>query len=105
MLKRQVSPYFTTTIQILEIIHKQLDDTPPQASIDSQLDELSQQGRFSLNAQDRKPSLTRSQTDSNITYACEDLPEAPGAACYITQEGDIDIQVVLKVSFKVFQEN
>lgn len=99
LLKRQVSSYLNSTIQILEHIHKQLDDTPPQASIDSQLDDLSQQGRFSLNAQDRKPSLTRSQTDSNITYACEDLPEAPGAACYITKEGDIDIQVVLKVSF------
>lgn len=47
---------------------------------------------------ERKASLTRSQTDSNITYAVEDIPEAPGSFCYITREGDIDIQVVLKVN-------
>lgn len=47
---------------------------------------------------DRKPSLTRSQTDSNITYASDEIPEAPGSSCYITKEGDIDLQVVLKVS-------
>lgn len=49
------------------------------------------------NSKERKSSLTRSQTDSNITYAIEDIPEAPGSFCYITKEGDIDIQVVLKV--------
>lgn len=47
---------------------------------------------------DRKPSLTRSQTDSNITYASDETPEAAGSSCYITKEGDIDLQVVLKVS-------
>lgn len=46
---------------------------------------------------ERKPSLTRSQTDSNITYASDEIPEAPGSCCYITKEGDIDLQVVLKV--------
>lgn len=46
---------------------------------------------------ERKPSLTRSQTDSNITYMSDEMPEAPGSACYITKEGDLDIQVVLKV--------
>lgn len=25
------------------------------------------------------------------------MPEAPGSACYITKEGDVDIQVTLKV--------
>jgi hypothetical protein len=66
-----------------------------QGSIDSQLDAISLQGA-SLN-QERKPSLTRSQTDSNITYAGEEIPEAQGSVCYITKEGDIDYQVVLKV--------
>jgi hypothetical protein len=47
--------------------------------------------------QERKPSLTRSQTDSNITYAGEEIPEAQGSVCYITKDGDIDYQVVLKV--------
>lgn len=65
-------------------------------SIDSQLDEISLQGK-QLFSQERKPSLTRSQTDSNITYACEELPEAPGSSSYVTKDGDIDIQVVLKV--------
>lgn len=46
---------------------------------------------------ERKPSLTRSQTDSNITYMSDEVPEAPGSACYITKEGDLDIQVALKV--------
>lgn len=46
---------------------------------------------------ERKPSLTRSQTDSNITYKSDEVPEAPGSGCYITKEGDIDYQVVLKV--------
>lgn len=48
---------------------------------------------------ERKASLTRSQTDSNITYSGEDIPEAPGSFCYITKDGDIDIQVVLKVCY------
>ncbi|KAL0270475.1 UNVERIFIED_CONTAM: hypothetical protein PYX00_007876 [Menopon gallinae] len=66
-----------------------------QVSVDSQLDEISLQGK-QIFFQERKPSLTRSQTDSNITYTCEEVPEAPGAACYITKDGDINIQVVLK---------
>ncbi|XP_069694360.1 protein unc-80 homolog isoform X2 [Periplaneta americana] len=65
-----------------------------QGSIDSQLDAISLQGK-KLN-QERKPSLTRSQTDSNITYAGEEIPEAQGSMCYITKDGDIDYQVVLK---------
>ncbi|XP_046742007.1 protein unc-80 homolog isoform X8 [Diprion similis] len=65
-----------------------------QGSIDSQLDATSLHG--SRLGFERKPSLTRSQTDSNITYTGEEIPEAPGSACYITKEGDIDYQVVLK---------
>lgn len=50
---------------------------------------------------ERKPSLTRSQTDSNITYASDEIPEAPGSCCYITKEGDIDLQVVLRVGITI----
>ncbi|XP_046830154.1 protein unc-80 homolog isoform X11 [Vespa crabro] len=65
-----------------------------QGSIDSQLDAIGMQGgRLDF---ERKPSLTRSQTDSNITYMSDEVPEAPGSGCYITKEGDIDYQVVLK---------
>ena len=62
--------------------------------MDSQLDLLSLQG---LQGQERKPSLSRSLTDSNITYQGDDMQEAQGATCYITKDGDIDFQVVLKV--------
>ncbi|XP_034937651.1 protein unc-80 homolog isoform X5 [Chelonus insularis] len=65
-----------------------------QGSIDSQLDSISIHG--SRLSSERKPSLTRSQTDSNITYLGDEIPEAPGSAYYITKEGDIDYQVVLK---------
>jgi hypothetical protein len=71
-----------------------------QGSVDSQLDAISLQG-MKLN-QERKPSLTRSQTDSNITYAGEEIPEAQGSVCYITKDGDIDYQVVLKVCLQNF---
>ncbi|XP_061939233.1 protein unc-80 homolog isoform X9 [Apis cerana] len=70
-----------------------------QGSIDSQLDVISMHG--SRLDSERKPSLTRSQTDSNITYASDEIPEAPGSCCYITKEGDIDLQVVLKAVHSV----
>ncbi|CAL7937444.1 unnamed protein product [Xylocopa violacea] len=70
-----------------------------QGSIDSQLDVISMHG--SRLDSERKPSLTRSQTDSNITYGSDEIPEAPGSACYITKEGDIDLQVVLKAVHSV----
>ncbi|XP_076183174.1 unc80, NALCN channel complex subunit isoform X2 [Ptiloglossa arizonensis] len=70
-----------------------------QASIDSQLDVISMRGNR-LDSE-RKPSLTRSQTDSNITYASDEVPEASGSSCYITKEGDIDLQVVLKAVHSV----
>jgi hypothetical protein len=72
--------------------------------MDSQLDAASLSGSKLGNWNERKASLTRSQTDSNITYAGEDIPEAPGSACYITKEGDIDFQVVLKVSIRIREE-
>lgn len=66
--------------------------------MDSQLDVASLSGSKLVNWQERKSSLTRSQTDTNITYGGEETPEAPGAACYITKDGDIDFQVVLQVN-------
>ncbi|XP_025991095.1 protein unc-80 homolog isoform X7 [Solenopsis invicta] len=75
-----------------------------QGSIDSQLDVISVQGPRLCS--ERKPSLTRSQTDSNITYMSDEMPEAPGSACYITKEGDIDLQVVLKaIHFVALRDN
>lgn len=71
-----------------------------QGSIDSQLDAISLSGSKQGQFKERKTSLTRSQTDSNIMYTIEDVPEAPGSFCYITRDGDIDMQVVLKVKFK-----
>lgn len=65
--------------------------------MDSQLDAASLSGSKLGSWYERKSSLTRSQTDSNITYAGEETPEAPGATCYITTDGDIDGQVVLQV--------
>ncbi|XP_063984989.1 protein unc-80 homolog isoform X3 [Diachasmimorpha longicaudata] len=70
-----------------------------QGSIDSQLDAISIHG--SRLSSERKPSLTRSQTDSNITYTGDEIPEAPGSACYITKTGDIDLQVLLKAVHSV----
>lgn len=50
----------------------------------------------------KKRGLTRSFTDSNISYSYDDCPEAPGSSHYITADGDIDLLVVLKVSLKFF---
>ncbi|KAL0104477.1 hypothetical protein PUN28_017301 [Cardiocondyla obscurior] len=75
-----------------------------QGSIDSQLDVISVQG--SRLCSERKPSLTRSQTDSNITYMSDEVPEVPGSACYITKEGDVDLQIVLKaIHFVALRDN
>ncbi|XP_059490383.1 protein unc-80 homolog isoform X4 [Neocloeon triangulifer] len=71
-------------------------------SIDSQLDALSLQGRQGA---ERKSSLTRSQTDSNITYSKEETLEAPGSAKYITKDGDIDYQVVVKAVHAASQKD
>ena len=44
----------------------------------------------------RQLGITRSQTDSNIFYFLEGLDEASGSTHYITPDGRIDLQVVLK---------
>lgn len=69
-----------------------------KGSIDSQLDTISVCGGEKA-TNERKSSLTRSQTDSNITYTAEEMPEAPGSSCYITKDGNIDYQIVLKVNY------
>ncbi|ERL86704.1 hypothetical protein D910_04110 [Dendroctonus ponderosae] len=71
-----------------------------QGSIDSQIDGASLSGQLGRWQQDRKSSLTRSQTDSNITYTSEDIPEAPGSICYITKDGDIDFYAVYRTSMR-----
>nr|CAH7758097.1 unnamed protein product [Callosobruchus chinensis] len=71
-------------------------ETFTQGSMDSQLDAASLTGSKLSGWQERKSSLTRSQTDSNITYAGEEIQEAPGSGRYITKDGDIDLQVVLQ---------
>ncbi|XP_047520925.1 protein unc-80 homolog isoform X3 [Pieris napi] len=72
-----------------------------QGSLESQMDSVSIQGSQHLPTPERKPSLTRSQTDSNITYIVEEILEAPGSMHYITNDGDIDLQVVLKAVYSV----
>ena len=42
--------------------------------------------------------LNRSQTDSNIHYPYEDLPEASGATGFVSKEGGFDFHVLLEVS-------
>ncbi|CAK1579375.1 unnamed protein product [Parnassius mnemosyne] len=72
-----------------------------QGSMESQLDSVSMQGSQHIPTPERKPSLTRSQTDSNITYIVEEIQEAPGSKYYITKDGDIDFQIVLKAVYSV----
>lgn len=72
-----------------------------QGSIESQIDSVSMQGSQHITTPERKPSLTRSQTDSNITYVVEEIQEAAGSIHYITKDGDIDFQVVLKAVYSV----
>ncbi|CAH0723740.1 unnamed protein product, partial [Brenthis ino] len=72
-----------------------------QGSLESQMDSVSMQGSQHIPSPERKPSLTRSQTDSNITYVVEEIQEAPGSIHYITKDGDIDFQVVLKAVYSV----
>ncbi|XP_018896454.1 protein unc-80 homolog isoform X1 [Bemisia tabaci] len=73
-----------------------------KGSMDSQLDEPYNHGKQGeLTHESKHGSLTRSQTDSNITYSPEDMVEAPGSSCYITKDGDIDLQVVLKAIHSV----
>ncbi|XP_023318464.1 protein unc-80 homolog isoform X2 [Trichogramma pretiosum] len=78
-----------------------------QGSMDSQLDAINSHGTGGRRTiWERKPSLTRSQTDSNITYSGDEPLEAPGSSCFITKDGDIDIEVVLKAIHNVtFKDN
>lgn len=73
--------------------------------MESQIDSVSMQGSQHIPTPERKPSLTRSQTDSNITYVVEEIQEAPGSLHYITKDGDIDFQVVLKVNYLFYSVN
>ncbi len=41
--------------------------------------------------------LNRSNTDSNITYPYEDLPEASGASHFVNKDGGFDLHVILEV--------
>lgn len=50
-----------------------------------------------LSKEFRQSNLTRSQTDSNITYISEEVAEVPGSLNYITKDGDVDFEVVLRV--------
>ncbi|KAG6441335.1 hypothetical protein O3G_MSEX001738 [Manduca sexta] len=72
-----------------------------QGSLESQIDSVSMQGSQHIPTPERKPSLTRSQTDSNITYVVEEIQEAPGSIHYITKDGDVNLQVVLKAVYAV----
>ncbi|XP_013174007.1 PREDICTED: protein unc-80 homolog isoform X2 [Papilio xuthus] len=72
-----------------------------QGSMESQLDSISMQGSQHMPTPERKPSLTRSQTDSNITYIVEEIQEAAGSKYYITKDGDIDLQIILKAVYSV----
>lgn len=59
-----------------------------------------------LSKEFRQSNLTRSQTDSNITYISEEIAEVPGSMSYITKDGDIDYEVVLRViklHFQIFE--
>ena len=47
--------------------------------------------------------LNRSQTDSNIHYPYEDLPEASGAAGFVSKEGGFDFHVLLEALHSVLK--
>ncbi|GFU92690.1 protein unc-80 homolog [Trichonephila clavipes] len=48
------------------------------------------------NPNNQQFTITRSQTDSNITYDSESSSEATGSTYYITSDGEICMEVVLK---------
>ncbi|XP_065199931.1 protein unc-80 homolog isoform X3 [Planococcus citri] len=51
----------------------------------------------------KQPSLTRSLTDSNISYSGEEFSEAAGSSGYVNKDGDIDILVVLQAMHSISQ--
>ena len=61
-----------------------------------QFDNVFPQGQ-KLSKEFRQSTLTRSQTDSNITYISEEVAEVSGSLNYITKDGDMDFEVVLRV--------
>lgn len=63
---------------------------------DFQFDNIFQHGQ-KLSKEFHQSNLTRSQTDSNITYIREECTEVPGSLNHITKDGDVDFLVVLKV--------
>uniref|UniRef100_A0A8D8LFR6 Protein unc-80 homolog n=1 Tax=Cacopsylla melanoneura TaxID=428564 RepID=A0A8D8LFR6_9HEMI len=79
----------------------------PKGSIDSQLDTLSQPGGGRCSQNSRHASLTRSHTDSNITYSSSesDVTEAPSSTPYITRDGELDLRVVLMALHDVAHRN
>lgn len=91
-------------------------DYPPQGSIDSQLDALSNGGSVagaagngsagggSTTIRYRGPML-RSHTDSHIDYTGVDESEAPGSSFYITRDGGIDYEIVLLAVSSVFKRD
>uniref|UniRef100_A0A2S2Q2N9 Protein unc-80 n=1 Tax=Sipha flava TaxID=143950 RepID=A0A2S2Q2N9_9HEMI len=72
---------------------------------DFQFDNVFPQGQ-KLSKDFRQSNLTRSQTDSNITYISEEIPEVQGSTNYITKDGDVNFEVVLRaIHFSVYQIN
>ncbi|VVC45096.1 Hypothetical protein CINCED_3A015660 [Cinara cedri] len=72
---------------------------------DYQFDNAFPQGQ-KLSKDYRHSSLTRSQTDSNITYISEEIAEVEGSLNFITRDGDINMEVMLRaIHFSVYQVN
>lgn len=67
---------------------------------DYQFDNVFSQGQ-KLSKDYRHSNLTRSQTDSNITYISEEIAEVEGSLNFITRDGDINMEVVLRVLIKL----
>lgn len=59
--------------------------------------QTSQSGSIEGQVVYQRPPLSRSQTDSNIQYSHEEAIEAPGSTHYITHDGHINLQVLVKV--------
>ncbi|XP_049870612.1 protein unc-80 homolog [Pectinophora gossypiella] len=98
IVQKKKNPIITVTEHTPTPSPDYLSKTGP-GSMESQIDSVSMQGSQHIPTPERKPSLTRSQTDSNITYVVEEIQEAPGSLHYITKEGDINFQVVLKAVY------
>lgn len=62
------------------------------------------QAPVNFDGAEKRPSspMNRSQTDSNISYPYEELPEAAGASHFVNREGGFDFQVILEVMRFIF---